>query len=347
MQHPFFWWQRSGAEFWLKVLVPIALLAILAVLPFAGLKSYQLSLATEILIFSIVAMGLNLLVGYTGLVSLGHGAFFGVAAYTTGIIAKYLSSEIWLTLSISMLVVAILGVVIGWLALRMAGFYFLMVTLAFTQIIYSAADKWQWLTGGSNGLMIRPAQWFGKPIFTSPGVLYYVALGAFLFTWLTIWVIVRSPFGQALVGIRENPKRMGPIGYHARRYKIAAFVISALFGGVAGVLNAQFSLLVSPADVHWMFSGALLIMVILGGTGTLNGPILGVAVYLYFQNWLSSYTDYWMFVIGALFIAFITGARKGLIGLGAQVWKQSGIKAHDDTTYRETVEMVWRLLRSS
>lgn len=312
---------RAEAEFWLKLLAPIALLGALVVLPFAGIKSYQLSIMTEILIFSIIAMGLNLLVGYTGLVSLGHGAFFGVAAYATGLTAKYLSPEIWLTFSISMLVAGSLGVVIGWLALKMAGFYFLMVTFAFTQIIYCVADRWQWLTGGSDGLRIPPARFLGDPIFTSPTMLYYVCLGVFLFAWLTARLIVRSPFGQVLVGIRENPKRMGPIGYHVRRYKIAVFVLAALFAGLSGTLNAQFNLFVSPADVGWLFSGALLIMVILGGTGTLNGPILGVAVYLYFQNWLSSYTDYWMFVIGALFIAFITGARNGLIGLGAQVWK--------------------------
>jgi branched-chain amino acid transport system permease protein len=321
LQRPFSL-SRGGAEYWFKVIVPIALLAMLAVLPFTGIKSYQLSLATEILIFSMAAMGLNLLVGYTGLVSLGHGAFFGMAAYATAITAKYISPEIWLTFSISILFVGIVAVVVGWLALRLAGFYFLMITFAFTQIVYSAADKWQWLSGGTMGLMIRPARLFGKPIFASPGVLYYVALGAFLFTWLTIGVIVRSPFGQALVGIRENPKRMGPIGYHVRRYKIAAFVLAALFAGLGGAINGQFTLFVSPADVHWLFSGTLLIMVILGGTGTLYGPILGVAVYLYFQNWLSSFTDYWMFVVGALFIAFITGARKGLIGLGTQAWKQ-------------------------
>lgn len=317
---------RGGAEYWLKVIVPLALLAMLAVLPFTGIRSNQLSLATEILVFSMAAMGLNLLVGYTGLVSLGHGAFFGMAAYATAIVAKRISPEIWLTFPISILFVGVVAVFVGWLALRLAGFYFLMITFAFTQIVYSAADKWQWLSGGTMGLMIRPALLFGKPIFRSPAALYYVALGAFLFTWLAIAVVVRSPFGQALVGIRENPKRMGPIGYHVRRYKIAAFVLAALFAGLGGVINGQFTLFVSPADVHWLFSGALLIMIILGGAGTLYGPILGVAVYLYFQNWLSSYTDYWMFVVGALFIAFITGARKGLMGLGSQAWKQARSK---------------------
>jgi branched-chain amino acid transport system permease protein len=303
-----------------KNLVLLSIFGVLLALPIIGIRSYQLSITTEILIISIVCMGLNLLVGYAGLVSLGHGAFFGVAAYATGLAAKHISPEIWVTFPLSILAAGVFGVVIGWLALRMAGFYFLMVTLAFTQIIYAAADRWQWLTGGSDGLLIAPAQFWGKPLFASSTALYYTALGAFLFTWLAIRVIVRSPFGQTLVGFSENPKRMGPIGYHVRRYKIAVFVLAALFAGLAGTINAQFNLFVSPADVHWIFSGALLIMVILGGTGTLNGPILGVAVYLYFQNWLSSYTDYWMFIIGMLFVAFITGARKGLLGLGSQVW---------------------------
>jgi len=297
-------------------------LALLLVLPLVGIKPYHLSIVTEILIFSILAMSLNLLVGYTGLTSLGHGAFFGVGAYAAALTVNHISHEIGVILVVSIIVTGVFGAVIGWLALKLAGFYFLMVTFAFTQIIFCAADRWRWLTGGSDGLVVSQAQFFGKLIFTSPAMIYYISLGVFLITWLTFRQIVYSPFGQALVGIRENPHRMCTIGYHVRRYKMAAFVLSALFAGLAGILYVQFNHFISPVHVHWTLSGSLLIMVILGGAGTLNGPVLGTAMYLYFQNLISSFTEYWMFVIGVLFIALITGARKGLLGLGSTAWER-------------------------
>jgi branched-chain amino acid transport system permease protein len=304
----------------LSVSILVVFLAVLLLLPLVGIKPYYLSIATEILIFSILAMSLNLLVGYTGLTSLGHGAFFGVGAYAAALTVNHISHEIGVILVVSIIVTGVFGMVIGWLALKLAGFYFLMVTFAFTQIIFCAADRWHWLTGGSDGMVVSQAQLFGKPIFTSPAMIYYTALGVFLITWLTLRQVVNSPFGQTLVGIRENPHRMCTIGYRVRRYKMAAFVLSTLFACLAGILYVQFNQFISPVHVHWILSGNLLIMVILGGAGTLNGPVLGTAVYLYFQNLISSFTEYWMFVIGVLFIALITGARKGLLGLGSVAW---------------------------
>lgn len=299
----------------MKFSVYFAVMILVMSLPMIGIKSYHLSVATEIMVFSIMAMGLDLLVGFTGLVSLGHAAFFAVAAYTAGITAKHISTEVSVVFSFSIFVTGLSSLIIGWLSLRMAGFYFLMVTFAFAQIIYSVADRWKWLTGGTDGLLVPSCQWFGTPIFNSPVKLYYVAAVAFILTWLVLRRIVVSPFGQVLVGIRENANRMASIGYNVRRYKLAAFILSAFFAGLSGVLNVQFNLFVSPHDAHWILSAIVLVMVLIGGAGTLTGPILGTALYMYFQNLISSYTEYWSFVIGVLFIALITGARKGLLGI--------------------------------
>ena len=260
-------------------------------------------------------MSLDLLVGYTGLVSLGHAAFFAAGAYSAGLAANHISSEIGIILLVNLLSTGILALMIGWLSLRLTGFYFLMITFAFAQIIYSVADKWRWLTGGADGLIVSPAKLFGKPILNSPLMVYYVSLGVFLFTWVVLYRVTNSPFGHTLIGIRENPNRMRPIGYNVRRYQIGAFTLAALFGGLAGMLNAQFQLLVSPTDANWLLSANVLVMVLIGGAGTLYGPILGTAIYVFLQNWLSSYTEYWMFVIGVLFVLLITWTRKGMAGL--------------------------------
>jgi len=298
-----------------KVYAYLGILTLFLVLPYIGIESYQLSLWTEILIFSIMAVGLDLLVGYTGLVSLGHAGFFAVAAYAAALTARSISPEIGIVLVVSILTTALFAIGIGWLSLRMAGFYFLMVTFAFAQIIHSAADRWYFLTGGTDGISVPHLELFGNTILTSPVSLYFAALGTLVITWLILRRIVASPFGQALVGIRENTSRMNTIGYKVRLYKLAAFTLSALFAGLAGLLNVQFNLFVSPEDAHWLLSAIILVMVLIGGAGTLNGPILGTALYMYFQNWLSSYTEYWSFVIGVLFVALVSGARRGILGL--------------------------------
>jgi branched-chain amino acid transport system permease protein len=307
--------ERTKRQLGIKLCGSIVLLVGLVAVPLVGIEGFQLSILTEVLIFSIATMGLNLLVGYTGLVSFGHAAFFGVAAYTAGLTAKFISSEIVVILFLALVATAIVAWVIGWLSLRMTGFYFIMVTLAFAQIIYAAVDRWRWLTGGADGLLVSSPKFFGQAFLATKPMLYYVVLGTFVFSYLALYLIVKSPFGQALVGIRENSNRMSAIGYNVRRYKLSAFLLAGLFGGLAGILNVQFNRFVSPVDAHWLLSAILVIMVLIGGAGTLNGPLLGTAVYLYLQNWLSSYTEYWAFVVGVLFIALITGGQKGLLGL--------------------------------
>ncbi len=305
-----------------KLVFGIMVAVTLVAAPHLGLPSYALSLMIEALFLAIFAMSLDVLVGYLGLVSLGHATFFAIGAYATGIIANGLTNDILVTSSIGLAVAGVLGIVIGWLSIRLPGFYFLMITLAFAQMIYSIADKWNWLTGGSNGMSIPSPALFGHPVLNSREQIYYVVLVAFGLSWFILHRVVTSPFGEALVGIRENTRRMRAIGYNVRRYKLVGFVIAAIFASLAGILNAQFNHFVSPENAHWSQSANVLVMVLIGGAGTLLGPVIGATVVLLLQNWLSSYTEYWSLALGILFIVLITGARDGILGLMTQAWRK-------------------------
>jgi ABC-type branched-subunit amino acid transport system ATPase component len=211
------------------------------------------------------------------------------------------------------------AVLVGGLCVRTSGVYFLMLTLAFAQIVYAIAFKWTWLTGGSNGLSGIPAPILPLIQLADQAVLYEVALLAMVGSLAVLWRIVGSPLGRTLVGIRENEHRMRSLGYNTARYKLAAFVIAGLFAGFAGALYAVgYARAVSPADVYWTQSGLVLIMVILGGVGTLIGPILGAAVELLLRNWVSSLPgvgERWMLIMGLIFGAFVLFARGGLVGV--------------------------------
>jgi branched-chain amino acid transport system permease protein len=298
----------------------------LALAPAAGLPSFLQSLVIEILTFSILALSLDILMGHTGLVSFGHAAFFGVASYGLGIAASRLTPELAVTVPIGLAAAVLLAIPLGWLSIRLSGFYFLMITFAFAQMVYVAAFQWKWLTGGSDGLLIPSATFFGLPVLRSREAVYYTTLVVFVLSCAGMIGILRSRFGKALAGIRENTPRMRALGYNVRRYKLAAFVIAAGFGGVAGVLNSQFNFFIGPESVHWTQSALVLVMVLIGGSGHLLGPIIGACIVILLQHWLSSYTEYWGLVLGVLFIALISGAREGIAGIGAQLWSRWGEK---------------------
>jgi branched-chain amino acid transport system permease protein len=287
----------------------------LAVAPFLGASDFQLSLLIEIMIFSILAMSLNFILGYAGLVSFGHAAFFAMGAYAAGLAANHITSEIWLTLPAGMIVGALLALPIGWLSIRLSGFYFLMITLAFAQMVYAALFRWTWLTGGSDGLLFRGPTFLGASALQSREQMYFFTISCFVITLLLMSRLISGPFGQVLVGIRENTRRMRALGYDVRRYKLTAFVIAAAFAGLAGVLNGQLNLFVSPESAHWTQSASILVMVLIGGAATKFGPVLGAAIVLTLQHWLSSYTEYWSVVLGLLFIVLITVARAGIYGV--------------------------------
>ncbi len=316
---------------WTWLGLRVGALLVLIVLPQLLTSQYHQSVLVRVLIFAILAMSLDLLLGYTGLASMGHAAFFGLGAYTAGIISLRFSSELVITLPASVLVAGVGALIVGFLSIRTAGVYFLMLTLAFAQVIYALAFKLTSLTRGSDGLSGIP-----RPSIASLGIhfddfasLYYLVLGIFVASYLILERLVHSPFGHALIGIRENESRMRAIGYNTFAYKLVSFLFGGLFAGVAGALYAYFNGFVAPSDVYWTVSGLALVMVIIGGAGTLIGPVMGAAVVLLLETIVASATERWLLIMGLVFIVMVLFVRRGLAGsledaatlLRRAVWK--------------------------
>ena len=297
---------------WAGVFWGVAAAALAAVPLMSG--PYALSLTTEILIFGLFAMSLDLLIGYTGLLSFGHAAFFGAAAYAVVVLNVHFGIDPWVGLILGVALAGILAAVIGALCIRVSGIPFLMLTLAFSQLIFSIAVKWRALTGGTDGIggLNRPGI-FGHSL-NDATARYYFILGVFLVAFWVLWRLVRSPLGSVFIGIRENEQRMRMLGYDVQRYKLLAFVIAGSFAGIAGGLYALFNGFISSDSVDWVASGDAIIMVLLGGTGTIAGPVIGAGIFLLMKEVLSSYTSHWMLIIGVTFIACVMFLREGIWG---------------------------------
>ncbi|MEM7130654.1 MAG: branched-chain amino acid ABC transporter permease [Chloroflexota bacterium] len=311
------WINRNGT------LIAILLIILAALYPF-WVKSYYRSLMTEVLIFAIFAMSLDLLLGYTGLPSFGHAAFFGLGAYTVAFIASNnarawdLTSNLFVTLPAVMLVAALFALFVGFFAIRTSGIYFLMITLAAAQMLYSVASRWTNVTGGSDGLSgvqnvvvgIGPLSYEFSAFKTN---FYYLVLALVVIAWFLLRRIVNSPFGWTLQGIRENESRMKALGYNTFRFKLTAFVIAGAFAGMAGLLSAHFFKNATPETLVLTTSGEAMIALIIGGAGTLFGPILGSAVVKMFPLIISSYVERWQMLEGAVFIGFVLFAPNGIL----------------------------------
>jgi branched-chain amino acid transport system permease protein len=283
---------------------------------------YYIHLATLSVISAVLASSLNLLIGYAGLTSFGHAAYFGTAAYAAGIVALRFGGGFWLALAAALAASALLGAVFGLLASRSRGVYFLLITMALGQVSWGLAYRWTSMTGGDNGLpgVPRPALALWWPLSDVHGYYLFTLLvgGAALAIMARIAV---SPFGYALRGIRESESRMRTLGYPVWGLTYAAFVISALFAGLAGALYVFYNGFVSPADLHVSVSAQTVLMVILGGAGTVGGPIAGATAIVLLQNFLSSLTRRWMGVLGIVFILVVLYAPDGLTGL-SRVWQR-------------------------
>ena len=301
---------------------PLVMLALgLILLPWAVLAGgHTWGMATEIAILAMVGIGYNLLLGYTGLLSFGHGLFFGLAAYCVALTQQHwFPNSMLLPFASGVLFATLLGVVIGFLALRRRGVYFSLLTLAFTALTYYIVFRWTSFTGGENGLSgVRRLSPFGLNLDDQRVFYYACALIAFLTAWL-VWRVVHAPLGTVLMAIRENEQRARFAGYPVLRYKLAAFVISTAVVGLGGSLFAFLKLFVSADLVHVSFSGELLAMTVVGGMGSFLGPALGAAFYLMFREIVTSYTTGWQFWFGLLFMATILFSPLGLAGLGERL----------------------------
>ena len=297
-----------------RVLALAAVLA-LAMLPWV-LARHQLSLLTDLLIFGLFALSLDLIMGYTGMVSFGHAAYFGLGAYGSALVLIHFGQPIPVALLAGALLAGVIAAPVGWFSTRATGIYFAMLTLAFAQLLYTVAYKWRDLTGGSDGIAGVPktALFWGGPSLASPRAFYFVVAAAVVLSLVLCRALTRSPFGRALQAVRENERRFIALGRDPRPFKVVVFVIAAVFAGLAGALFAPFRGFASPEVMFWVLSGQGLMMVITGGIGTLVGPIVGAMVFILVQEILSSYTEHWMIFTGAIFVLMVVFLPGGLVG---------------------------------
>lgn len=299
---------------------------ILVFLPFL-LPPYYQTLMTRVLIFSIFAISLDVIYGYTGLFSLGHAAFFGVGGYTVGILmVRYGIDSFWIGAPLAILMASFVAAIFGIIALRVSGIYFLLVTFALGELLVSLATKWKFLStsGGTEGVMniLRPTlnlPWFSWNI---TNFYYFVSL-IFVFCFFILYRLINSPFGCALQGIRESEPRMRALGYNTWLYKYIAFIVAGLFAGVAGVLIAYHDGFMVPSSFGVGTSTLVMFMVIIGGVGTLYGPAIGSGILIFVNFLASTYTpERWPLVLGVFFVLVIMYARGGVAVYTSRLWQK-------------------------
>ena len=291
----------------------IALLIVMAALPFLG-QDYLTRLATQVLIFGLAALSLDLLVGYGGMISFGHAAFYGIGAYTTAILSSQGIQSGFLALPIATLAGGLGALVIGAISLRTSGAYFIMITLAFAQMLYYGSVVLIKF-GGDEGIRVPRSTFLGLINVSDPMTFFYLVLVIFLGIFLLCRRIVASRFGRALRAIKDNERRMVSLGYNAYAYKLAAFSLAGAIAGLGGALHANLNEYASPAAFHWVLSGDFLVMIILGGIGTLSGALIGTAAFVLLQNVLSSYTNYWALVLGPILLGIVLFSNGGILAL--------------------------------
>jgi branched-chain amino acid transport system permease protein len=305
-----------------RTLLHLALLAVALAVPLLR-DVYYTRFATEIAIYGMAAVSVDLLLGYGGLVTFGQAAFFGVGAYMTGMLSVAGLHEAFLIWPLAVLAAALFALAIGALSLRVEGFQFIMVTLAFGQMVYYIGESLRDY-GGDNGFTIGPRNKLAGVSLGNHVLFYYVTLALLVAVLFFLSRLVRSQFGMVLRGRRDNERRLAAIGFPPFRYKLTAFVISGATAGLAGALMANHAQFVSPDILTFQVSGQLLAMVILGSAGTLVGPVFGAAIYLVFEQVLSDYTDHWMLFFGPLLVARVLFVKEGVWGMIVQA-----LRAHE------------------
>jgi branched-chain amino acid transport system permease protein len=306
----------------MKAFAIAAALVLLATVPFWVGNTYYINIASQILLYAVFALGLNVLVGYAGLVSLGHAGLFGIAAYAGALLINTGYGH-FLAIAGALAVTVATAAVFAVLALRGTGLGFVMITVALGQIVWGVAYRWISITNGDNGVSIasRPSP-FGLSLSTAEG-FYWATLVVFLLAILTIAVFVASPFGASVRGTRDQPRRMNALGYHVWMIRFLAFLFSGLWSGVAGMLFLYYNQFISPQAVALTSSAEALLMVISGGTATLLGPIVGAALVVIMKNVASAYIERWNLLLGAIFVAIVVFMPEGLVPGTVRLWRWS------------------------
>ena len=302
--------------------VVIAVLALLALLPvycaLAG-NTFLLSLFTRIVILALAAVSLNLMMGFGGMVSFGHAVYLGIGGYVVGILAKEGVGSGFVQWPLALAVCGVFALAVGVLSLRTRGVYFILITLAFAQMAYYVAGGLE-RYGGDDGLTINKRSAFGGAIdLANRTQFYYLCLALLLATVYLVWRLVNSRFGLVIQGVRSNERRMRAIGFPILRYKLVCFVISGVICGLAGVLLANHTDFISPAIMHWTRSGDLIVMAVLGGMGSVAGPVIGAVALLVLEEALSRVTEYWPIILGPLILLVVLYARGGIDAILARL----------------------------
>ncbi|HZD28248.1 MAG TPA: branched-chain amino acid ABC transporter permease [Xanthobacteraceae bacterium] len=307
--------------------LPAGIFLVLALLPIVALLtggSYLVSLGSRVMIFAIAAVALDLLVGYGALISFGHAAFVGLGAYAVGILSAYGITDALVSLPAALAVSAAYAFLTGVVCLRTKGVYFIMITLAFGQMAFFTASSLAPF-GGDDGLTIAARNTVaGFALLRNERAFYYVVLFCLLGAYLFCRALVGSRFGRVVRGAKENPVRVATIGFDVYRFQLATYVIAGALAGLAGFLLANATEFVSPAYMSWQRSGELIVMVLLGGLGSLDGAIIGAAAYLLTEEWLSGVTEHWKVIFGPVLVLIVLFARGGLLGLASALVRRLG-----------------------
>lgn len=313
-----------------KISKPVQLFLLIALgfalwFPSVG-DEFYVELLTHIMIIAIFAMSLDLLVGYTGLVSLGHAAFFGIGAYALAIFFGEMNHySIWAALPVSLVLSALAAVVIGWISVRTSGIYFIMLTLALAQMFYYYFFESK-RYGGDDGMFInaRPEVNFGSIQLldlTNEHTFYYFTLGIMVAVFLFLVMILRAPFGQVITGIYANEQRVRSLGYATQRYKLVSFVIAGTLAGLAGFLEGMHTNFITPSYLGWHESGNILVVVILGGLGTLYGSIIGAVALVMLEDFLPEITEHWKILLGTIIVCVVLFLPNGISSLSRKIFR--------------------------
>jgi len=299
-------------------LIGPAILTILLFIAPLVMPTYWVMILSEILIMGLMAMSFNLLLGYTGLLSFGQGAFFGLGAYSAALMLQAGYQNLFLILLVGMLVALLAALVVGFFSVKLDEIFFAMITIGFGMLFFSVAHNWLEVTGGSDGLPVFSLpvlNLFGTQIdFFIPINMYYLVFVIVLFGISLLWMIVHSPFGLTIKAMRENKHRVSFVGGNVKTLRIVAFAISGAFTGLAGVLFCLFNSMATPEFMHWSFSSKPIIMSIIGGTGVFLGPLFGAAIFFILEQVIVQFTENWMFFLGVVLVPIVIFFPEGVFG---------------------------------
>lgn len=308
-------WRLSGLALLSVVVVCLVLF------PFVITNRFYISLVNEMLIFGLLAMGLDVMLGYTGLLSFMHNTYLGIGAYIVGLFLIHVSpSSIWLALLVGMLATSLIALPVGWVQVRTGGLAFALLTIAFGMMFYTIAWKWYSVTGGDDGLMGVPSPdiTIGGLVLANSGdptSMYLFTLAIVLVCFLLTRRIIRSPFGAVLESIRENEERASFVGINVHRYKLMGWMLACILGSISGYLFILYKGYIGPSTMHAFAGAGVLMMVLLGGMGSLWGPIIGASIFIFIEDYISTMTEHWELFVGLVVILLVLFMPRGIAGL--------------------------------